>query len=205
MKYRIVSIFLAAAAIAACGTSTTFKNEFVEPQYSGGPVDNILVLGIAGIVAGTSEERTVELGFVNALQSKGVDATASYTVIPTDHGATKEEMMAAITKAGYGGVLLIKLVGIDTRTKYTPGYSTYGGMGYGGFYGSYYGGYGMVNTPGHYSQYEYVTLETSFYETKDYKLLWGGTSESFAPSSTDSLVKSLAGKVTSSLKSNGLI
>lgn len=205
MKYRILGLVLAAVAIAACGTSTKYTNEFVEPQYSGGPVGNILVIGITGLVSGDSQERTLEMGFVNALQSKGVDATASYTIIPRDDSATREEMKAAITKAGYGGVLLIKLVGIDTRTKYTPGYSAYGGMGYGGFYGSYYGGYGMVHSPGHYSQYQYVTLETSFYETKGYKLLWGGTSESFAPSSTESLVKSLSSKVTSSLRSNGLI
>jgi len=202
MKYRIVSLVFAAAAIAACGTSTKYTNEFVERSYTGGPIDNILVVGVVDQV---SQERTLEMGFVDAFTAKGVDSTASYTVIPTDTSATREEMMEAITKAGYGGVVLIKLVGVDQRTKYTPGYSHYGGMGYGGFYGSYYGGYGMVHTPGHYSTYDYVTLEISFYDTQEYKLLWGGTSESFAPSSAESLVKSLAGKVTTTLRSNGLI
>ena len=84
------------AVLSACA-STSIENTWKDPQYSGGPISKVLVVGIS---TQASVRRAFEDTFGQALTQQGVQAVASYTLIPQDGQIPEETLQKAAVQAG---------------------------------------------------------------------------------------------------------
>ena len=186
---------LIALLMTACA-STTLKHSWQSRDYNGPPLKKLLVVGIS---KQSTVRRTFEDGFVEQLKAGGVGAVASYTLIPDDSQATEAQLTQAVKDAGADGALITRLVRVDVTTQafYPPV-----GMGY---YGAYAGAWGGAYNAPTVSESDTVVLETTLSGIDESKLLWSGTTETFAPSSVNDNLPGFAKVIIGALKKGKLI
>ena len=182
--------------VAACA-ATTLTNSWKSPDYKGPALKKLLVVGVS---KQSVTRRTFEDGFVGQLKAAGVEAVASYTLIPQDGQATEAELTKAVKDAGADGTLITRLVRIDKTVQYTPAAPV--GMGY---YGGYAGAWGAYYDPAMVTQTDTVVVETSLFGVDESKLLWSGTSQTFAPTSMKENLPGFAKVIIDALKKEKLI
>jgi hypothetical protein len=192
-------ILLAAALLAACA-STSLVNQWKSPDYSAGPMRKVMVVGVA---KQPGVRRVFEDEFVTKLRAAGVEAIPSYTQIGDDVLADAAAVEQAVAKLGADGVMVTRLVKRDKETQITGGY--YGPtapMGLHGWYSSAWVGY---YEPATVYQYDVVTLETSLYSPQQSKLVWSGTTETFAPTDVKRETAGYADLIIGALRKQNVI
>lgn len=199
MLQRALIVLLLLTFLSVAFASTKLLNMWVDPDHKG-KLTNVLIVGITK----PGMRQIWENIFVYELGNKGVKATASYKLFPDSEGKLAEEkLQQVVTAGGYDGVILTSVLGVETGSKYVPGY-----VGAPLFYGSLWGDYGTAYD--YYTQlYGYekditiVRLQTKVFNTAPpTKIIWSATSEAVDVTSaikiskdvTGSLMKELFGK-----------
>jgi hypothetical protein len=199
--FRVIAAGLAALIVAAC-QSTSIKSAWFDPSYSGGTMKKIVVIGVGGNV---TNRRVFEDIFAQKLRASGVDGVAGYTVIPDDARAAEAPFSSAVERSGAQGALMVRLLGVDTKTQvYTTMVSGVGGFGpgwgpYGGMYGPSWYPVTEVN------QYDIATVETSLFDVKTRRLVWAATTETFNPNSVAQETPGYADLIIKQLAARGII
>lgn len=173
-RFATYALRLALVAMIAWGcASTRLVNTWRDPKYPGLPLTQIMVIDVtsqAGI------RRTFEDELVRQLEAKGVRAVASYTLIPEDGPVPKERLTDAVKGSGVQGVLITRLVRVETQTQIYAGLSP---PPYYGFYGYYsWAWVGYYDSPQIYT-YDVVVAETNLFDASNDTLIWSGTTETF--------------------------
>jgi hypothetical protein len=203
LALRLFAI-VSAGLLVGCGTKTRVSSHWRSPNYTGGPMHKILVVGVAETALG---RRTYEDRFADALRARGAEAVSSYQLLPTNHRLTRAELEAAVHKGGFDGVIVSRLLEVTEETEYIPpstriepsyGYRT-------GYYGYYGRNYDVVHTQGYTRTTEVVRLETRLWNAADSQLAWGVTSETFDPTSTDDAIASVTRTLVETLHADGLL
>ncbi|MFC2094622.1 hypothetical protein ACFLSH_03235, partial [Bacteroidota bacterium] len=99
-------------------------------------------------------------------------------------------------------VLVTMETGESTVETMYSGGTSYVAMGFNGFYVSTSPVY---NVPGYLSEEKIVYMDTKLFETKDGKLVWSATSESYEPKSTSDVIKLTSLIVVDELYQEGFI
>jgi hypothetical protein len=197
-----ISIVLLVSSGVSCGTKTRVSSQWLSPDYKGGPMHKILVVGVSETSLG---RRTYEDRFAEALRGGGADAVSSYQLLPTNDRLTKEQLEEAVRREGFDGVIVTQLLEVAEETTYVPP-STHAVPSHGyGYYGYYGRSYDVVHTPGYTRTTEIVRLETRLWNAADSQLAWGITSETFDPTSTDDAIASVTKKLVQQLSKDGLL
>jgi hypothetical protein len=194
-----LALILVAVLLGACA-STSLVNEWKSPDATGAPLRKVMVVGIT---KQPSVRRVFEDEFVARLQAAGVAAIPSYSVIGEDGQVDKPQLESAVTKVGADGVLITRLVRQEQMTQATGGY--YGPVAPGGLHGWYSSAWVGYYDPPTVYQYDVVTLETSVFGTGDAKLLWSGTTETFAPSDLKKETAAFADLIIGALRKQKVI
>jgi len=205
-RSHVALSFLACIALAfafGCGTKTRVSSQWMSPDYKGGPMHKILVLGISETFLG---RRTYEDSFTEALRKGGAEAVSSYTLLPSDDKLTKEEIEEILSREGFDGLIVTRLLEVAEETTYVPPSTTVvsGGSRY-GYYGHYGRNYDVVHSPGYTLTTEIVRLETQLWNAADSELAWGITSETFDPTSKDDAIASVTSVLVQKLVNDGLL
>ena len=178
--------------------STKVAETWVNDSYTGGPVSDVLVIGV------TNQEtirRTFENKFVQELNAIGVEAVSSADAlaIQADQKVEKEDVLKVVEKYGNDAVLITHLVSEDKIKVYHPPR----------YYGDYYGYYGYAydfsHQPGYYTTDTIVSLETNLYDVKTEKPIWSGQSRTWNPSSDKKLIDEVIKTVIKSMQENNLL
>ena len=199
-------LFCSLAFITGCST-TSLVNRWSDPNYSGPALEEILVIGV--MIDGF-RRRSFEEEFSKLITSNGRSGIASYTLMPdlksTDQ---KEEVLAVVDKVGADGVMIVTLQGVSKEQRDVPpsvNYMPSAGFGYGmGMYGYYGMSHTTVYTPGYTVTDTIVRLDTKLFAVSTEKMIWAGKTESFNPSSAQTVISELATVVTSDMKKSGMI
>lgn len=187
---------------AGCA-STTLTSVWRDPTYAGGPLKTVLVMGIS---EETGIRRIFEDEFSAKLRSIGVVAIPSYTLIPQDGPAERAALDAAIATAGAQGVLVTRLLRIERRTNYAPGYvSAVPAVGYYRNFHGYYNSAWVRYAPPQAYDYDVVALETNLWSPRQGELVWSGITESFAPSNVRQATREFADVIIKALREQKLI
>jgi hypothetical protein len=190
---------VATLVLAACA-STSLTNSWRDPAYTGPQLKKVMVMGVS---TQPSVRRVFEDEFVNELKAAGVEAVASYTLIPQDGKADEATLQRAVHESGADGAVISRLVKKETKTQVSPAiYSPVPGFGFYGWYSAAWIGY--YEPPTVY-QYDVVTSETSLYDIDAQRLLWAGTTETFSPSNVRKDTRDLAKLIIDALKQQHLI
>ena len=199
-------LFFILAFITGCST-TSLVNRWSDPKYSGPALEKILVIGV---IKDDIQRRSFEEEFSKLITSNGRTGIASYTLMPdlksTDQ---KEEVLAVVDKVGADGVMIVTLQGVSKEQRDVApsvNYMPSAGFGYVmGMYGYYGMSHTTVYTPGYTVTDTIVRLDTKLFAVSTEKMIWAGKTESFNPSSAQTVISELATVVTSDMKKSGMI
>lgn len=198
---------LAAAAVAliAAGCATTaFTSTWKAPDAA--------PLALAGKKVGAmvihnneGTRRAAEDALAREITARGAQGQPTYPLLSNTAAKDQATARAAIEKAGFDGLVVMRPVGREKEVTYTPGMWT-GQPMYGSFWGGYYGyGWGAVYSPGYLQTDTIVSVETLIYSMAQDKLIWAGESQTTNPTRVDSFVRELSGKVATELRREGLL
>ena len=197
---KLANVLLGACAalmVAACA-STSLQSAWYDTSYQGGVFKRILVVGVGSNVA---NRRVFEDIFSQRLSSTGTQGIPGYQFLADDARTNEPAWNAGVAQSGAEGLLLVRLLGVDTRTH------VYTTMMPGPMYGPYYGpwwGPSMVAVP-QVSQYDIANVETSLFDVKAKRVVWAGTTQTFNPSTVGEETPGFAALIIGQLAARGLI
>ncbi len=200
MMQRVFRSLMVAALITLLGACTTTRivHEWKAPEANARvPLKRVLVMGI------TKEEgprRTFEDTFAASLARAGVQAVPMYQIHPELGEADQAKLKKIIADSGVDGVLVTRLVRVDSREQVhnsSPWPGPY--MGFYGFYHDAWINYDTVST------YKVAVMETNLWSGSSGSLLWSGTTESTDPEDVTRIISDFSKVVTESLSKQGYI
>ena len=203
-KMAILSLIVAACLpiITSCAT-TTLDAVWSDPNYQGGKLQDVLVIGVA---REQTNRRLFEDKFVAQLKSYGTNAIASYTIIPSEEKLDKKTVESEIRRLGVDAVIETRLVNVNQEKQYIPRSGRYGPLYTGdNWYGAYSRGYELANARGYFAIYKVARLATNIYYTKTEKLIWSSLSDTIIEDSVENAIGSVIKAIIKSLTDNKLI
>lgn len=205
---RIFAGCLLLVSLAGC-QSTTIRSAWFDTDFAGPPMRKVVV---AGQFASLADERTLEDAVVAQLRAKGVDALSGHAARLDDPKLSETDFRSAVVATGADGLLLVTLLGVDTRTQVTTTMVS-GGMGWGrnpwgpGPWGP--GGWGATTwttVPAQQiSQYDLATVETKLFDLRTRQLVWAATTTTFNPRSVAREAPGFADLIVGQLASRQIV
>jgi len=201
---------LALLSLTACQT-TSLQSAWFDPNFTGGPMHRIAVVAVGVNLA---NRRVTEDIFAQRLRDVGVDAAAGWTVIPDPARDSPQPFTEAVTKSGAQGLLMIRLLGVDTRTQVSTTMVPTTGPTWGGpMWGpGWVGGWGGVSVWGptmvpvtQVSQYNLAMVETTLYEVATGRPVWSGNTQTINPSDFQRDAAGFANVIIAQLQARGVI
>ncbi|MFL6580459.1 MAG: hypothetical protein ACJ8G2_06935 [Burkholderiales bacterium] len=177
MKWCLICLSTLLSLLSSCAT-TDLTNNWKNPEYSGEPASKVLVVGIADH-AGV--RRVFEDTLAQALTKRGVQAVASYSMIPTRGKISEEELVKAVERTGANGVLITRLVRRETETIQATESMGMAPAAYGmrtRYYGYYDAAWSGHYEPAMTQTIEYVIAETALFRPEVQQPVWSGTTRS---------------------------
>ena len=200
MNFRLASFVCTLAALVAGCQSTSLRSAWFDTDFAGPPLRKIMV---AGTFQSVTEARVFEDAFAEKLRAAGVDGVASHTVLLDPAKATDAAFDAAVAGSGAQGLLLVSVLGVDTRTQVSTSMAP-GGMAWGR------GPWGGPPTTAlvpvqRVTQYDLATVEAKLFDVRTRRVIWAGTTATINPQSAARETPAFAGIVIGELKSRGII
>lgn len=194
---RVASCAAVLLSTTACAT-TKLTSTWVAPDAK--PLDRQKKVVAVMITERESSRLAAEDALVKVMTGRGLDAVASYTILPGQLARDTARARAVLAEQGVDAVVAARMIGKEQQTNYTPGTSYYGSTwGYWGY------GWGAVYSPGYVTTDQIVTVETLVFSVSQNKLVWAGQSETTNPSNIDAFVGELASVVGGELRKSGLV
>jgi hypothetical protein len=206
--FRIAAVVAALFVVALSGCqSTSIQSAWFDPAYTGGPMQKI---GVVGVGANVTDRRVFEDIFAQKLRAAGVDGVPGYILMPDDARVAEGPFSGAVEKSGAQGLLVVRVLGVDTKTQVSTTMVPGGGPGWGAGFGPGYGPYGGFYGPAWYpvtqvSQYDVASVEASLYDVKTRRLVWSATTQTLNPQSVATETPGFADLIIRQLAARGLI
>ncbi|APV50156.1 hypothetical protein BWI17_10955 [Betaproteobacteria bacterium GR16-43] len=194
---RIAFATAAAALVLAACSSTSLKDSWKDPAFTGPTYKQVLVLGVT---QSDSARRVFEDGFANALRAVGTGATSSYNTL-AGGAVSNVQLSDALAKTNSDAALITRVLRVKKDVSVTPGFAGPGfyGRGYGGYYGGAWASAPDVNI------YDVITIESTLWNLKADKPVWSATSEVTEPASVAKATEELAKVLIGKMKADGVI
>jgi hypothetical protein len=202
---RLTTVLVFAALVtSSCASRNKVVTEWKDPAYAARGGQKVVVMAVAeNEISG----RIWETEMAKQLTSRGFNVIAGSSILGTTGARPDSAAVAAkIADSGADLVMVTRVLAVDKETTYVPGATVVApGAYWNGYYGLYTHAYTALEAPGYVEQNTVVRLETSVFDVATGKLVWGGLSESFNPSSTESLAANVTEKIVHRLEASGLI
>lgn len=201
MRIRSPLLLLALVIFVAGCQTTSIQSAWYDTNFRGGPMRKIVVVGSVDNVA---DGRVFEDIFAERLRAAGVEGVAGYTVIADEARVGEAPFAAAVTNTGAQGLLLVRLLRVDTRTQVSTTMVPGGmGWGWGGGLGSPFGP-SMVPVQ-QVRQYDLASVESKLYDVQTKQLVWAATTTTFNPTSVARETPGFADVIIGQLTQRGII
>jgi hypothetical protein len=199
VNIRSMVVLLALAALVSGCETTSIRSAWFDTDFAGPPFRKIIVVGSINNV---TDGRVFEDIFAERLRAAGVEGVPAYTVMPDDARGSDAAFVAAVEKSGAQGLLLVRLLGVETRTQVTTTMVS-GGMGWGR---GVWGGPSRTMIPvQQISQYDVAAAETKLFDVRTKDLVWAATTTTFSPRSVARETPAFADLVIGQLAARGII
>ena len=183
-----------------CSTTTPIVSEWRNPAYTSGSFRRIMVGALGG---DTSVRRNFEDEFVAQLRAAGIDALPSYRITAESEKVDEASLKQAAQKASADALLFARLIQVEQKSQYGPGYFPYTSLG---IFGSNVGAtwHGLGGAPSVYRYNEYVS-ETTLHDLGKNEIVWTGTIKTTEPENVRTAIKSYVEAVMKTLQEKNLI
>lgn len=200
-----ITLLLSSLSILTGCSSTKVVESWENNQYEGPSAKKIMVVGM---IKDRITRRFFEQHFVIEAQKKGINIIPSYDLLtnPTDHDQ-REELVAAIEKAGVDGVLIAMTKGIEKKEGYVPSRLDWypASFHHHGFYNYYYVAFRSIYRPGYIGSDKYLKMQMRYFDVASEQLLWAGNTTTKNPKSIKGTIYAIADEVLSDLRGSGLL
>lgn len=193
----IIFIGLTLCGCAMNPELTKIKGVWKYEQYSGGYLDQVLIVGKPRMNAARIEYEDYIAGI---LRKRKIDSIPSYTLIPDMNDLNRDNIKGVADEKHIKTVLATRVVGVDEKDVLIPQSQK---MEYvytprGTFMRPYLDGPQMVHATK-------VRLETGLFEVKSEKLLWSATSAIMNPETADEAIKDFTKAIVQQLMQDGFL
>ena len=192
-RVRLAAGAALAAAALACA-STRITSTWRDPGV--GALQFRKVVGVA-LARDATLRRLAEDEFVRALGP--ATALAGYAVIPDEEVQDRDKARTRVEAAGADGVVVFRLVGVETEQRWVPPTSYGHAWGYWGWAAP------VVYDPGYLQTDRIVQVETTVYRVSDARLVWAARSETFNPESAEDLIAGVVRAVVDAMREEALV
>lgn len=204
-----VTAALCLLVLAACSL-TNLNAVWKDPQYQGGKLKNVLVIG------GSKNQvvrRILEDEFTAQFKSRGTHAIPSYTIFPSENTLDKDTIESKSHALGLDAMLIARVVDTKTKQALTPAPDSYYYRDtyfydwpnrYSRFYSAPWPGR-FYDDRLYYSEYEVVNLETTIYDTQSGKMIWSALTDTALGGSSELEINSVVAVIMKNLAENQLI
>ena len=189
---RYAPIFILMAIVAGCAT-TELNTTWKAPSTGQLSFNKVVIV----VLNSTPAERRAQEDQI-ASYVKRATAVPSYTMVPDDQLANREDVKRAIIQSGADGAVVLRLIDSRNETTYVPGTTSYWNEG-GGAYMPYH------QTPGYYVTDTIVRAEVSLYSVPEGKLLWAGSSSTTNPKDSRDFAVQTARAAANEMRKQGLL
>ncbi len=200
LRNPLAYILLIALFLSACATPRP-NAVWMDPSYHSHPA-RIMVIGVAKSAA---NRRIFEDEFVRRLTAHGVQAIASYTVLPDELQEDHKAIADKVAELGADTVLITRLVSRKTVQNYVPGTVYFPPTPYGTWPNYYDFGYEAIYLPGYVAEQELAEIETNLYDASNDKLIWASTTELDTRGAIPDRIREYIGIVTKAMVRQGLL
>ena len=171
-------------------TSSRIVYSWVTPEVSQQHFSRIMVVGLSK-ESDHELQQKMEQHLVADLKAKGYDAVSALAEWGPKAFEKMDEaqVLNQLQHSGADAVMTIVLLDKSQERYYIPGriiYSPYG-IYHNRFYGYYMTVYDRIYSPGYYGESTRYFWESNFYDVATKKLLYSSQTESFDPSSVESM------------------
>lgn len=206
---RSFGIILGTALLLVGCASTTLQSAWFDSSFKGPAFKRILVVGVTG---NFTERRVFDDIFAKMLTDAGAQGIPGYQYIDGAPSADDRAFNAGVTRSGADAVLLVRLLGVDTRTQVTTTMvPAMGGSPFAGPFGGPFGGPSMSPWgPVWYAvpqvqQFQLANVEATLFEAVSHRPVWSATTQTFNPTSVAQETPGFARLVIGQLQARGLI
>lgn len=195
LRGLLPAALLLTLAAGCLTTNTKLETSWRAPEASAVRFEKVVALAVT---PDSATSRRIE----DELERRVPAAVAGYTVVPDDVREDDEELSRLIRESGADGLLVVRLIDRDERSRWVPGsfpnyyYSPYG-------YHRYRGP--VWNDPGYMRVDEVYRFETNVYDLEPEALLWSGLTSTVSPRSMESLIGELMEVVGDELSAQALL
>ncbi|MGB8331928.1 MAG: hypothetical protein WCE62_17510 [Polyangiales bacterium] len=184
-------------------SKTTIAGSWRSPELTGAPFEKIFVIG-----AGRDNDyrRLYEDSLVAALEREGVEALASYDVLPQSEELTEEQVRMAVGDDDFDAVVITSLLHVDQSVEVVPPRTErlpVGQIPHG--FGFYQWTYETVHVPGYYKLHTRYSIEARLYGVEGGERVWWAVSETVNPDSVEEIIGSVSAAMAKQLKEDGLV
>jgi hypothetical protein len=207
---RLLGVLSVLVILTGC-SSTSLVGSWKDPRFQGPPIRKVLVIGVS---EDGNARRIFEDEFVTQLGARGVDAVASYTLIPQDGKVPEATVAKAVRESGAEAILMTRVVKSATETTVIPGRTqttvspVLGHPTSRDFHPNIYGHYSSAwttFTPPTVTQFKVWTLETDLWPVSQEQPIWSGVTRSTEGSNLNRDIDDLVQVITNALADGGLI
>jgi len=196
---QFVSLFFIIAIISSCSSSTQLQNMWKNESYQKEGFKKILVFGMAGK---EWKSKAYENEFGTVFKKYNVEPVIAWQVLPKGEKLTVETFEKYFKDQDIDAVLVTMETGESTEETMYGGGTSFVAMGFNGFYISTSP---IYQVPGYLSEEKIIHMDTKLFETREGKLVWSATSESYEPKSTSDVIKFVSVIVVDELYQEGFI
>lgn len=199
MNLRLTFVALALVALVSGCQSTSIRSAWFDTDFAGPPFRKIIVVGS---INSATDGRVFEDAFAARLRAAGVEGIPGYTVIADDARGSDAPFAAAVTNSGAQGLLLVRLLGVDTRTQVSTT-MVRGGAGWG--QGPWGGSTRTLVPVQRVSTYDLATVEAKLFDVQTKAVVWSATTRTLNPGSVERETPAFADVIIGQLADRGII
>jgi hypothetical protein len=202
LRKSLIFIFISVSTfmiLVYCSSSTQLQNIWENKSYQKEGFKKILVFGMAGK---EWKKKVYENEFGTVLKKYNVKAVIAWQVLPKGEELTIETFEKYFKDQNIDAVLVTRETGESTEETLYGGGTSFVAMGFNGFYISTSP---IYRVPGYLSEEKIIYMDTKLFETKEGKLVWSATSQSYEPKSTSEIITTVSRMVVDELYQQGFI
>ncbi|NIW24811.1 MAG: hypothetical protein GWN29_09730 [Gammaproteobacteria bacterium] len=201
---RTIPAALCALVLLGCGTSSRVVTLYENPEFTGGPFTNILVLGVH---EDADARRRFESGVASAIREGGTSATPSLNFMRSTDEISRDSIVEIVETENFDAVLVTRLVDLDIQIERREGRSTAQAQRRDDLPLVDFFRYDYVEyqDPMTSTTVRTVVLVTDLYNVADESKVWSVESTSIQKDGVYELINDISGALASALTRDNLI
>jgi hypothetical protein len=206
---KILLACLPIVVLAMACSNSKVTSSWVDPNTKA-PLKKVMVVALMNTKDRPLKQQ-MEEQFAQELTAQGVSATTSFNSFGPKgfEGMKERQVVNQLRNSNINGIVTIVLLDKNKEQNYVPGNVQYNPQTVyvrrNRFYGYYTTYYDRVYTPGYYETNTNYFFETNVYDVSRNKVLYSAQSESFDPSSIESMADKQSKAVVKDMKKKEIL